>query len=431
MIPYLILLRKGRAALATAAALLIMTGEVVAGAHHWANPVDGLFTANVNWAEFQPPLTGDDAFFTVAGPYTVDFTVSITNLSLQVSMGNVVFESSGSLYTYHLTGTAGVDVWNGSLRVGTGTSPLDLVADEALVVNSADLYVSYGSHVSADRMWLGCSGGTGRITVQGSGARLSLTGADSGSYIGLAGATGELTVQAGATCDVAGRLNLILSGNENTKAKILVQGNSSLTMGYLSAGEGGMAGQSAEITVTDPGSIITQSVASAVDLGAAANSTTTLNVTNYGTFTGGTGLTTLYKTGKVAINGGTFNAKGDILVDGGVLERKGGGVFGWDAGKTLTIQNGGLASFSGPFWFPASATVLIKDPDSRLEGDASVAIAGGSEVQVKSGGALSAGTYLDVGASTGGNGTLIVDNASGRPGDRSQAPGAKTAPRPR
>ena len=110
-------------------------GEVVAGAHHWANPVDGLFTANVNWAEFQPPLTGDDAFFTVAGPYTVDFTVSITNLSLQVSMGNVVFESSGSLYTYHLTGTAGVDVWNGSLRVGTGTSPLDLVADEALVVD--------------------------------------------------------------------------------------------------------------------------------------------------------------------------------------------------------------------------------------------------------------------------------------------------------
>jgi hypothetical protein len=271
MIPYLILLRKGPAALATAAALLIMTGEVVAGAHHWANPVDGLFTANVNWAEFQPPLTGDDAFFTVAGPYTVDFTVSITNLSLQVSMGHVVFESSGSLYTYHLTGTAGVDVWNGSLRVGTGTSPLDLVADEALVVNSADLYVSYGSHVSADRMWLGCSGGTGRITVQGSGARLSLTGADSGSYIGLAGATGELTVQAGATCDVAGRLNLVLSGNENTKAKILVQGNSSLTMGYLSAGEGGMAGQSAEITVTDPGSIITQSGASALDLGAAAN----------------------------------------------------------------------------------------------------------------------------------------------------------------
>jgi len=411
MSPYLTLFRKGAAALATAAALLIMTGEVVAGAHHWANPVSGLFTNNFDWAELQPPATGDDALFTVVGPYTVGFTGSVTNLSLQVSMGNVLFESSGSLYTYHLTGTAGVDVWNGSLRVGTG-SPLDLVADEMLSVSSADLYVSYGSHVSAARMWLGCSGGTGRITVQGSGSKLSLTGADIGSYIGLAGATGELIVQAGATCDVAGWLNLVLSGNENTKAKILVQGNSSLTMGHLSAGEGGMAGQSAEITVTDPGSIITQNGASALYLGAAANSTTTLNITNSGTFTGGTGRTTLYKTGKVAINGGTFNAKGDILVDGGVLERKGGGVFAWDSGKALTIQNGGRATFSGPFGFPASAAVLIKDPDSLLEGDDSIVIAGGSEVQVTSGGALSAGTSLDVGTSTGGNGTLIVDNAS-------------------
>ena len=42
-------------------------------------------------------------------------------------------------------------------------------------------------------------------------------------------------------------------------------------------------------------------------------------------FTTSTGLTTVHATGMIDVNGGTFNANSDVLVDGGTVRARNGG----------------------------------------------------------------------------------------------------------
>ena len=81
-------------------------------------------------------------------------------------------------------------------------------------------------------------------------------------------------------------------------------------------------------------------------IGAVSVTTGTMNVQSGGTFNSGTGVIMVNATGTVAIAGGTFNANGDMTLNGGSLTRDTTGVFTLAFGKTLTAQGGGIASFA-------------------------------------------------------------------------------------
>ena len=78
------------------------------------------------------------------------------------------------------------------------------------------------------------------------------------------------------------------------------------------------------MTVAGSGSSINQTLAGAnLTIGAPSGSgTSTLNVDNGGVFTTGTGTTTIHATGTLnagVISNGTFNANGNVNVDGGTI----------------------------------------------------------------------------------------------------------------
>ena len=128
-------------------------------------------------------------------------------------------------------------------------------------------------------------------------------------------------------------------------------------------------------------------------------------------FTTGTGAMTVNKTGVVTIgsgaNTGSLNANGNITIDGGTLTRGSGSGFNLASGKTMTIQNGGSASFTNGYT-TAAATYNIAGMASTLTSASGVlSISNGGQLHVSSGGKLSSGGNFVIG--NGGNGTLTVD----------------------
>ena len=71
------------------------------------------------------------------------------------------------------------------------------------------------------------------------------------------------------------------------------------------------------------GSSLTQTDASTLSVGNAVGGSATINIQNGGTFTPGTGTTTINATGIInvgVIGDGTFNANGPVILDGGTLK---------------------------------------------------------------------------------------------------------------
>jgi hypothetical protein len=127
-------------------------------------------------------------------------------------------------------------------------------------------------------------------------------------------------------------------------------------------------------------------------------------------------LSTINRTGTISIGSastiGTYNANGDMTLNGGLLQRADGSTFALAPGKTLTIQNAGKATFAGSYATAANASYQITGNSSRLEttGLAPIAIENGATVNVTSGGRLASSLGLDVGRN--GNGTLTMSTAT-------------------
>jgi hypothetical protein len=394
-----------------------------AATYEWTNPVNGTYSTAGNWtltsgSGTPPPVAGDTALLNEVGTYTVTFSANAASDVLSDTAGTVTFASNTStVRTYSLTtGTADASITGSStvLNVGNiGNNPMALSVGDNLTVNSGGtLNVRTGNSVSTFDLVLGTAGSgiTSTIVVEGAFTR---TNTSTTTIIGQNGATGVLTFRNGASGDINGTLTVTSSGFDTTAANLNVQSGATLDLDTLNIGAGVSTVAHGDVTVTGSGSAISQTTGSTLTIGTASGNIGTLNISSSGTFnTIAGGMMTVNKTGTVTIGSGSsagaLNAKGNVTIDGGVIDRQSGS-FNLATGQTMNIQNGGRFT-SNSYTTATSAVYNIIGANSKLEiTSGNLTIDDASHVNVSAGGRVTSAGGLNVG-----NGTLSVTDSGSR-----------------
>jgi T5SS/PEP-CTERM-associated repeat protein len=305
--------------------------------------------------------------------------VTITGAFTHNAAANVVVTGAGSTFTTTLTMT---------------------------LASGSTMTVQSGGDVSAGAggVSIGTSG-NGTVTVDGSGS--SLNGGT--LTVGLSGATGSLTFSNGST-GAFGFINVDSSGTVGTSGTLSIQSGATVTgSGSLTIAPGAVA-NSGTVTIDGAGSALTISGTGTTTIGATSASDGDFIVQNGGTFSSATGTITVGATGAVIIVGGTFNANGNMTLNG-VMTRDATGVFNLAAGRTLTVQGGGAAGITGTQNF-TGANLTVTGADSQIAASSNMNINSGATIQVSAGGRLTATNLLNLGNSGPGMHTVTVDGAS-------------------
>ena len=343
------------------------------------------------------------AVFNINENLTID-TVTLsraTGATLSLAAGKTLRLQNGADAVF--TGAYTDNTASTILVTGTGST---LSTTSTLTLNGGStLNVQAGGSVStgANIVTVG-NGGAGTLAVDGTGS--SFTG---GSLSLATTSSSSLTFSNAATGSLAALLvSGVLAGPTGT---VSIQSGATVTTANLVVAQTA-AGNTGTVTITGTSSALTVSGAAATTLGATALSTATLNVQSGGTFNGNTGTMTVNATGTIAIAGGTFNANGDLTVNG-QLTRDATGTFTLAAGKTLTLQNSGDFSIIGAFSNSTASTITVTGPGSTLTTTSQLMLDGGSTTNVLAGAVFNAGAgTVIIGGAAGSNGTATVD-ASG------------------
>ena len=380
--------------IAAAAAILCVAPSLHAAERYWIGPKANTapFNSSDNWSTNYGgaggagvPGAGDNAKFTLAGTYTVDFSaLSPTNTNLEIQLGTVSFDLVGQTYTLsgvvevgfsgspsgtiaRLTlynGTLDVDTNGDNIEIGTldkdgfltvstnatigagGTNP------DILIGNSADgtLTINNGGVVNSATGQFGLASllSTGTATVTGPGSQWINAGA---FVIGSSG-TGTLTVSSGATTSGSG--SQIGSGGSSTGTATVTGAGSSWTeAGSFTVGNFGAG----TLTISAGA---TMSVASSAFIAGQGGSFGTVSVSGTGSrWTIGADLTvggfgqgslTISAAGQVtcaALVLGNLNSAGTegtvtISGTGSSLTASGAADIGDADIGTLTVSSGGL-----------------------------------------------------------------------------------------
>jgi T5SS/PEP-CTERM-associated repeat protein len=378
----------------------------------WTNTVGGNFNVTANWnsGAGPVPVAADVAQFNIANTYTVTFNLSPINSGLSVGGSNVSFRpDTVASRTYALTSAT---ISGGSLTLAApsaGTNTLGLNISNDLNVNSGrTLTVSSANDVTAGSFNLATNAaGTASASFSGPGSNFVVTGS---STLGLNGGAASLTLSNNAIGSF-GALTTTNSGIATSGAAILVQSGADITaMGNLLLGLGSVAGQISNFTVTGAGSTATQTGSATTTIGSSANSSTILEVSSGGSFTTGTGLTTINPTGTLAISGGTLNLKGNLTVAGGSLLQIAGSVpvLNWDPSRTMTINSGGQVNLAQNFQAPEGAVINVTGTGSQFNVNSFPLSTGNATINISSGGSLSASGFT-LGTGIGSVSNLTVD----------------------
>ena len=245
---------------------------------------------------------------------------------------------------------------NGGLLTRDGTSDLNLAAGKKLtavnnaqirftepylIKNGTTLEITDGSTLSSDvfiAVGLESSGTliVDNATVEtGSAVLTNAPWAD-----GVANA--DVTIRNNATANFGSHISLVGSGPPGRSGIIRVQSGADMTVHNLtvannSSGDG-------TVLVDGDGTTLVQDAAASLTVGTTSSNTATIDVTNQGEFTTGTGPISIRPTGTLNVSGGRFNAHGDMAVNGTVNLQDGT----MDAGRiTLNSGAGGAFNFTG------------------------------------------------------------------------------------
>jgi hypothetical protein len=409
--------------------ILAVRGGARAANDVWDNNPGGNWENGLNWTDGSTPGAGDAAVFDLGGSYPVTFGVAPAPIqTLGVFAGTVTFQSSGGAKTLSVNsgGSQDIVVTGGStLILGTSGNPLNFTAgDDLNVLSNATLEARFGSDVVAND--LSNTGLDGTVRIDGSGSSLTLNGSSQNLIANTAG--GSLIFQNSSTGSVAGSLRIGDSASGVTGSVSITGGSTVNLGGNLSLATQNVASQNGTLTINGGGSSLTQSGASTITVGATTNGAAAINIGTTafgGTLTTGTGLFTVNPTGTVTIGGagatGTLNANGDVLINGGVLQRAtplDNSQFNLATGKTMTIQNGGLFSFLDfidSYDAATNAVYNVTGTNSRFYSLGAVNLNNGSQANISSGGSIVsenppfAESGINVGSFGSGTGTLVVD----------------------
>ena len=149
------------------------------------------------------------------------------------------------------------------------------------------------------------------------------------------------------------------------------------------------------VKIAGSNSALTLSGMAPVTIGAASGAVGSglLSLQDGGTLSGGLDLTTVNATGTVAISGGVYILHGDLLLNGGILTRDRGGVFALDAGRTFTIQEGGKATFNGSYISSSGSTLIVAGSTSSFTATGELEIGHGATTTFRNG---SIGIFGDI-----------------------------------
>ena len=273
------------------------------------------------------------------------------------------------------------------------------------VMNDARVNVLGGGGINTFYLYLGVDG-NGTVVVDGAGSSVSNTDTTVGRRLSGGSPRGELTFRNGSRGNLG---DLELGHAEIPGASwglLTVESDGNVTARHIYVAVDGGAGQVGAIIVRDAGSELVQTGSATVTVGAEAGSVGAIHIDANGTFTGGTGLTTINRMGTISIDGGTYNAKGNIDINGGLLLRNATGEFNWDADLSMTIRNGGRFTILGSYFLPERSYVNVRDANSQLTVGPGYLfdVTDSARIDANNGGAVWAyELYVDTG------GTVLVD----------------------
>ena len=336
-----------------------------AGGGGGAPPYDGFYFDTLNWLPNGLPSSSDTASFYLNQSYDVIFTANAAADAVEVTDGQVSFISdSATIRTYDLT--SGLTVQGGTLNVGDILGSLKPVE---LSVGSGQLLIG---DATAD----------GEVVVRGANSRLEATETFQFHHISDNGYDGTLTFEDNAEGLINGVIN-VGHGAGDGQGLLNVLSGADLTTKGIDVGTD-VTDATGTIKIDGIGSTLTQQSVAPFNLGSDWGGTGTIHLLNQGTFTSGTGSTTVNATGHINIANGTYNANGFIDLDGGTLYRTSLSEFNLATGKSLDAYSDAQATFSGDYDLSDSTTFNFTQ---------------GADLDVTS--------WLDIGRTT--TGTLVVD----------------------
>jgi T5SS/PEP-CTERM-associated repeat protein len=324
--------------------------------------------------------------------------VLIQNLG-EVTVGNPgsVFDVKGPLTvdnaTLDINIAGGLVLAPSTTVVGSSNAQLEFSDDHMIdndqfwTLQSGADYV--GTSFAAD-LYVG-NVTNGEIIVENAGSNIDLT-AGGNLVVGLNGGTGTMTVRAGADVSAdflaiaddndagtTGVLNIESGGRVEANSLDLAESAGTTTTGTINIGGGGGFSVSS-LVILDDGTV------DVGDTSVTAGAGSINIVDNLGRVETGTGNFTIWTTGLVEINDGSFIANGPVIVDSGDLREINFGFFDYAAGATLTALDSGQINF-----------------------DSSHTIDAGASVVIQSGADFTLGSTLRVGSGAGSDGSLLVE----------------------
>jgi hypothetical protein len=338
-------------------------------------PPNGVFQTANNWNPNQVPVAGVSVLFNINNTYNVTFTANAASDQLQVTAGTVSFLSdSTTARTYNISGSWDLLANGGStLNVGATGLPVALNMGDQFLIGT-----TMGS-------------GNGTVVVSGPGSQLNST---SSLYhmIGY-GYTGMLTYQNDATGSITGNLQVGDSVYDVTRGYLNVLSGADLTTQNLLVGRDNTSASTGTVAVSGSGSTFTQTGSATLTIGSASGNSGLVDVSSGGVFNSGTSagtVLTINALGELRVDNATFNANGDVLINGGRLTRTVGdsNSFNLASGRTMLAMN-----------------------NAQLNMGNNPILSGGTNWNIQSGSDIfTSGNWLNIGAA-GGTTTVTVDGA--------------------
>jgi len=321
----------------------------------WTGASDSAYGTTSNWSSEAVPNDSTNLYFTdTAATFTVDLGGDRTANSATFA------------------GTSGYTLNNNTLSLTTG---------DVAAVGSAVHTINSNITILSDGVW-----------EIGVGTTLTLNGNLSDGGGGF-----DIEKIGGGSLNFNGSLNSFASALFNG-GTVNASSGAAASVGDVDVGTvGDVAGTSAFFTISGAGSSVTQIGNSTLTVGSASGLSGTLSLIDGGTpiegFATGTGLTRINPTGLIDINPGgstSFRANGDVLVDGGILQRQSGS-FSWAPGKTMTVQNGGRVLLGNQTTIVSDNSIYVTGNGSLLSlSDGELVLSNDSELHIATGGAFMA-----------------------------------------
>jgi hypothetical protein len=320
---------------------------------NWTNAAGGLYHTPSNWSLGIPGPTGT-AQFNLGGAYTVTLDADATMGTLQAPAGTITFLPNSTPRTLTVTT---INALGGNVLF---TSP-QLTLNGLVGINvsgGGSMTLNNGISTAFNSFTLGSSPNTSGGTLIVEGAGTALVGSSTSLYRvgGSSNSPGTLTVRNGGLVDLDGSASAILrvAGNtNNTTGTINVESGGLLTtanMGIGAPASGTFINNNGTVNLSGATSQITQAGAATLQIGAATNNNIGQFNVSGGTFTSGTGQTSVAAGSSIAHSGGTYNANGNIQILGTFSHS--GGQFNLASGRTVEVNGGGV-------WNGTGSTALV------------------------------------------------------------------------